>query len=56
MEQLARTIAAGGSSQSFGPWSRAELQAAAIEFAVSKDETDMLDTLEEFIRWLSARS
>ena len=56
MEQLAQTIAAGGASQSFGPWSRAELQAAAIEFAVSKDQTDMLDTLSEFIRWLSARS
>jgi phosphoribosylformimino-5-aminoimidazole carboxamide ribotide isomerase len=56
MDDLAEAIKRGGSPQTFGPWSHAELDEAVTQYAATTGEPDVLNTLSEFIRWLSTRS
>jgi phosphoribosylformimino-5-aminoimidazole carboxamide ribotide isomerase len=56
MDDLADAIKKGGSPQTFGPWSHAELDAAVTEYATAAGQPDAVNTLSEFIRWLSTRS
>lgn len=55
MAELATALADGGAAP-FGPWSRSELDAAAIRFTEAETEPETLRTLSEFISWLSADS
>lgn len=55
MDDLAETIKRGGSPQVFGPWSHAELDAAVTAYAEVSGKPDVINTLTEFIRWLSTR-
>jgi phosphoribosylformimino-5-aminoimidazole carboxamide ribotide isomerase len=55
MDQLAAALA-GGSGESFGPWTRADLDAAATRYAEGDDDPESLRKLSSFIRWLSASS
>lgn len=55
MDELAEALA-GGSGESFGPWTRAELDRAATTFAEGDDDPETLRKLSSFIRWLSANS
>ncbi|KAA3640624.1 MAG: hypothetical protein DWP92_02660 [Armatimonadetes bacterium] len=54
VEELTAVLAKGEEGASFGPWSRADLDAAALRFSETVDDPDSLRTLSEFIRWLSA--
>ncbi|MCZ7533947.1 MAG: 1-(5-phosphoribosyl)-5-[(5-phosphoribosylamino)methylideneamino] imidazole-4-carboxamide isomerase [Acidimicrobiia bacterium] len=54
VEELVAFLAKGEPGASFGPWSRADLDAAALRFAETVDDPDSLRTLSEFISWLSA--
>ncbi len=54
MDDLAEAIKRGGSPQTLGPWTHAELDEAVTEYAAG--EPDVIHTLSEFIRWLSTRS
>lgn len=55
MEQLAEALA-DGFGESFGPWSRAELDREAVRFSEGDDDPEMLRKLSSFIRWLAANS
>lgn len=53
MDELAAALA-DRSGESFGPWSRADLDAAATRYAETDTEPETLRTLSGFISWLSA--
>ena len=55
MDELAEALA-DGFGESFGPWTRAELDRAATQFAEADNEPDTLHKLSSFIRWLAAKS
>lgn len=52
MEELFAAIAGEGSS--FGPWTRADLDAAAARYAADSGDPELLTPLTGFIRWLAA--
>lgn len=52
MEELFEAIEGEGSS--FGPWSRADLDAAAARYAEDSGDSEVLEPLTGFIRWLAA--
>jgi phosphoribosylformimino-5-aminoimidazole carboxamide ribotide isomerase len=52
MEELFEAISGEGSA--FGPWTRAELDAAAARYAEDNGDSDVLKPLTGFIRWLAA--
>ncbi len=54
VEELVAFLAKGEEGASFGPWSRADLDAAAVRFSETADDPGSLRTLSEFISWLSA--
>ncbi|MEZ5175397.1 MAG: HisA/HisF-related TIM barrel protein [Acidimicrobiia bacterium] len=54
VEELAEALKADGSGPAFGPWTRAELDTAAVAYADSVEDPEALRTLSEFISWLSA--
>jgi len=53
VEELVAFLAKGEAGASFGPWSRADLDAAVLRFSETADDPDTLRTLSEFISWLS---
>lgn len=53
MEELFEAIKGEGSS--FGPWSRADLDAAAARYAQERGDSELLKPLTGFIRWLAAQ-
>jgi phosphoribosylformimino-5-aminoimidazole carboxamide ribotide isomerase len=55
MDELAAALEDGGAA-AFGPWSRPELDAAAVRYTEADKEPETLRTLSEFISWLSANS
>jgi phosphoribosylformimino-5-aminoimidazole carboxamide ribotide isomerase len=52
MEELFEAISGEGSA--FGPWTRADLDAAAARYAEDSGDSDVLKPLTGFIRWLAA--
>jgi phosphoribosylformimino-5-aminoimidazole carboxamide ribotide isomerase len=52
MEELFDALQGEGSS--FGPWSRADLDAAAARYAEDSGDSEVLKPLTGFIRWLAA--
>jgi phosphoribosylformimino-5-aminoimidazole carboxamide ribotide isomerase len=52
MEELFEAISGEGSA--FGPWTRADLDAAAARYAEESGDSDVLSPLTGFIRWLAA--
>jgi len=53
MEQIAHAIELGLAETSFGPWSRAELEAGVLAYTEANDAPDALSTLESFVRWMA---
>jgi phosphoribosylformimino-5-aminoimidazole carboxamide ribotide isomerase len=55
MDELAAALA-DGFGESFGPWTRAELDKEATRYAEGDDDPETLRKLSSFIRWLSTNS
>jgi phosphoribosylformimino-5-aminoimidazole carboxamide ribotide isomerase len=54
MEELAEAMKSGLAGEPFGPWSRADLDAAALAYAEATGDDEILNTLSTFIRWIAA--
>lgn len=54
MEELSAAMKAGLAGEPFGPWSRAELDAAALAYTETNGDAETLHTLSAFIRWIAA--
>lgn len=53
VEELVAFLAKGGHGASFGPWSHADLDAAAAQYSETVEDPSALHTLSEFITWLT---